>query len=93
MAKRNLLKLGQIVLTPGAFLMFQRTGADMFGLLERHAGGDWGEADLADREVNDLAVVSGVEVHSAYALSNGVKIWIITAGNRSETKVMLPDEY
>ena len=65
----------------------------MLGLLARHVSGDWGDLCADDKQANDDAIVSGDRILSAYILSTGVKVWIITESNRQATTVLLPDEY
>jgi hypothetical protein len=40
-----------------------------------------------------LAEESALRVFSAYLLTDGVKVWVITEGDRSCTALVLPDEY
>jgi hypothetical protein len=61
--------------------------------LVRHIAGDWGEVDEQDRRENELSLVHGFRLLSAYTLKNGTKIWIITEADRSVTTVLLPEEY
>jgi hypothetical protein len=62
-------------------------------ILKRHLTGDWGEVDDHDRRENELSVVQGFRLPSAYTLSNGTKLWIITEADRSATALLLPSEY
>ncbi len=48
--------------------------------------------------MNDLALVDGSRIMSAYKTLLGEKIWIITEatgddGHRAATTILLPDEY
>ena len=52
-----------------------------------------GEVDDHDRRENELSVVQGFRLLSAYTLSNGTKLWIITEADRSATTLLLPSEY
>jgi hypothetical protein len=61
--------------------------------LHAHAAGDWGELDEHDRHENELSLVHGFRLLSAYTLSNGTRIWIITEADRSATTLLLPSEY
>jgi hypothetical protein len=62
--------------------------------LARHVQGDWGEANPEDRRENDLSVVNGHRVLSAYnTLDGATEFWVITEADRSTTTVLLPDEY
>ena len=46
-----------------------------------------------DRGLNDLAVRDGSRLLSAYSTAKGVKLWVITEADRSQTTLLLPDEY
>jgi hypothetical protein len=85
--------LGDLVATPGALEALARTEEDSLTFLTRHATGDWGELDGDDRRENDRSVEDGRRVLSAYRLRDGVKIWVITEGDRSATTILLPEEY
>jgi len=61
--------------------------------LVRHTAGDWGDVDEHDRRENELSLIHGLRLLSAYILNSGTKIWIITEADRSVTTVLLPDEY
>jgi hypothetical protein len=61
--------------------------------LSRHISGDWGEVDEHDRRENELSVAQGFRLLSAYTLSTGTKVWIITEADRSATTLLLPSEY
>lgn len=87
------LRLGQLVATPGAIAAMAKASQDPAQLLARHRGGDWGELDEEDRAANDAAVTGGGRILSAYRLSDGTKIWIITEADRSSTCILLPEEY
>ena len=84
--------LGKVVATPG----HQRLEAVKevpLELIRRHARGDWGEVCAEDARENDLSVESGFRILSAYTLSTGVKVWVITEADRSSTCILLPEEY
>jgi hypothetical protein len=85
--------LGRVVATPGALeaLIFVRESPATF--LARHADGDWGDLDEDDRRENDRSLEYGCRLLSAYQLSDGSKIWIITEADRSSTTILLPGEY
>jgi hypothetical protein len=84
---------GQIVATPGALAALEESGESPDVFLKRHLTGDWGEVDDHDRRENELSVVQGFRLLSAYTLSNGTKLWIITEADRSDTTLLLPSEY
>jgi hypothetical protein len=85
--------LGRVVATPGALQALDEMGQDPIGLLARHVSGDWGDLDDHDRAENELSVANGFRILSAYTLSTGTRIWIITEADRSATTLLLPSEY
>ena len=88
-----LFRLGQVVATPGALEALQAAGQDPLDLLRRHQSGDWGEVPEEDKQENDFSVQQGFRILSAYTLTTGVKLWLITEWDRSVTTVLLPQEY
>ena len=85
--------LGVVVSTPGAINAFLQTGEEPLLFVCRHAAGDWGELDEEDRAENERSVDQGFRIFSAYRLSNGTKIYVITEADRSSTCILLPEEY
>jgi hypothetical protein len=91
-------RLGRLLATPAALEAIQRAGQDPLFFLERHARGDWGEADAEDRKLNDESGRDGSRILSAYRTLQGEKLWVLTEaaddfGNRAATTLLLPDEY
>jgi hypothetical protein len=84
---------GQIVATPGALAAFEASGEEPLTFLHRHLSGDWGDLSAGDKQENELSVREGFRILSAYTLSDGTKIWIITEADRSATTFLLPEEY
>lgn len=89
---------GQLLSTPGALEALGRCGEDPLSYLLRHKAGDWGDLDDEDKRANEHALVRGARILSAYVLSDGTRIWIITegiddAGHRAATTILLPAEY
>jgi hypothetical protein len=85
--------LGQIVGTPGAVSAFERTGQNPLEFIARHWTGDWGDLEQEDKEENEFSVARGLRILSAYNLSDGTRVWVITEADRSATTVLLPEEY
>lgn len=85
--------LGMLAVTPGAEEALQQAGQSHLEFLARHCQGDWGEVCREDKQENDQALRDDRRVLSAYRLSSGEKIWVITEWDRSVTTVLLPDEY
>jgi hypothetical protein len=87
------LPLGKVVATPAALSALEAAKQGSLALLRRHACGDWGEVCAEDAQENDLSVDRGFRILSAYTLSTGVKVWVITEADRSSTCILLPEEY
>ena len=85
--------LGRIVATPCVLEAFQQTREAAVQFLARHVAGDWGDLTEDDKQENELSVREGFRILSAYHLSDGTKIWIITEADRSATTLLLPEEY
>jgi hypothetical protein len=85
--------LGRIVGTPGALRALERTGQTPIEFLKHHILGDWGDLDEHDRQENELSLKTDLRLLSAYMLTDGTRIWIITEADRSATTLLLPEEY
>ena len=91
-----LFDLGRVVATPGALALLTTAGRNPAELLERHAGGDWGEVPPEDARENACSLKYGWRVMSSYPVGSeagGEKVWIITEADRSSTCLLLPREY
>ena len=101
MAQIGKFKVGMLYTTPGAWDAMREAGNPYRvaeELLSRHRAGDWGDLSPEDRLANERAIEDGSRILSAYVLSTGTKIWLITEakddeGRRSATTILLPDEY
>ena len=85
--------LGQIVATPGAIDLLERTSSDALDFLIRHQQGDWGSVPPEDAEENLSSIENGCRILSSYYLNATERLWIITEADRSVTTLLLPDEY
>lgn len=85
--------LGQVVATPGAVAALTTANQSPLEFLQRHASGDWGELDEADRHENEFSLTHHLRLLSAYRTACGEKLWIITEADRSATTFLLPEEY
>jgi hypothetical protein len=83
--------LGLLVANPGAKKIIPAD--EMVKALKRHGSKDWGDIDAKAKARNDEAIDDGDLILSEYHTATGVKFWVITEGDRSETTVTLPDEY
>jgi len=85
--------LGHVVATPGALIAFTEAKDSIRTYLARHVSGDWGEVSPEDAGENELSLLSGLRLLSAYQIKDGARIWIITEADRSATTILLPEEY
>ena len=85
--------LGQLVITPAALQACQDSNQLPLEFLQRHWQGDWGEVGQEDWQENELSLVNGFRLLSAYITNNGTKLWILTEADRSVTTILLPSEY
>jgi hypothetical protein len=85
--------LGQVVATPGALAALREANQTPFEWLARHGAGDWGEVSAEDKAENEFSVQQGFRILSAYTLTTGVKLWVLTEADRSYTALLLPSEY
>jgi len=79
--------------TPGALSAFAASGENPIEYTVRHMNLDPGVLNAEDQLANLQAVREGTRVFSAYELSDGTRIWIITEADRSVTTILLPEEY
>ena len=90
---KPLFPLGQVVATPGALAVLEKAGQQSGNFLARHVSGDWGEVDAHDIKENEMSLLLGFRLLSAYHTSAGDKLWMITEADRSSTCILLPEEY
>ena len=86
--------LGKTYITPGAeealaLMIAGQTGIDF---LRRHVSGDFGELTDEDSQENELSLREGFRVLSAYRITRGQRLWIITEADRSSTTILLASE-
>jgi hypothetical protein len=91
--KKPRFALGQVVATPGALEALKAADDDPATYLQKHVTGDWGDLPAEDKRENEFSVNRQLRLLSAYHLTNGTKIWIITEADRSATTLLLPSEY
>lgn len=88
-----LFSLGEVVATPGALDLLDRTSTNSLLLLLRHQQGDWGDVPTEDAAENVFAIKNGLRILSSYTLNQSERLWIITEADRSVTTLLLPEEY
>jgi hypothetical protein len=79
--------LGRIVASHN--VLDQDSMPDIFRALARHQSGDWGGLEEADRKANDVALVRGSRLLSAYGTAEGIRFWVITEHDRTVTTALL----
>ena len=72
-------------MTPGAAAAFEASGDDPLAFFIKHVCLDPGDLDAHDIRENQLSLEQGFRILSAYRLTDGTRIWIITEANRSST--------
>lgn len=82
------LPLGHIVATPAALEAIQESGQTMTAFLDRLFSGYQGGLC---RQANGNAL--GPRLLSASRTRNGCWVWVLTEGDRSVTKILLPSEF
>lgn len=88
-----LFSLGQISLTIGAQDALKESNQTANEFLAKHSTGNWGDVCDDDKKENELSLIEGFRILSAYKTKNNVKIWAITEAGRSSTTILLPSDY
>lgn len=88
-----LFDTGRVLVTCRVAGIMEDSADEIMACMDRHIQADWGDLSHEDRQANDHALGDGGRLLSAYNLSSGVKIWIITEADRSSTTILLPEEY
>jgi hypothetical protein len=88
-----LFPLGQLVATPGALDLLDRSEMNAQTFVRRHQHGDWGSIPSEDAEANQHAIETGCRILSSYFVNDTERLWIITEADRSATTLLLPEEY
>ena len=83
-------RCGRIVTTPNA--LSRLTQGEILIGIQRHQAGDWGDLYEHERHANNQALVEETRIWSAYHSTRGIKFWIITEADRSETTILLADD-
>ena len=87
---QSLFPLGQVVITPNALATVPKPV--ILDGLQRHAAGDWGQLPAEDAELNNVSLVDGGRLFSAYG-EGPQRFWIITESDRSATTILMPEDY
>jgi ubiquinone/menaquinone biosynthesis C-methylase UbiE len=87
-----LFDLGQVEISEQAAAL-PSLSASLPDLLKKHQSGDWHAEGERAQTHNEFAAQHGLLVAAEYALSDGSMIMLVTAQDRSRTRVLLPDEF
>jgi len=88
-----LFPAGQIVATPGALALLERTNKTPIEFLSHHLRGDWGDLCPEDKTENELSLKHGFRLMSSYRVTGNENLWVITEADRAITTLLLPSEY
>lgn len=91
-------QIGRLLATPGALEELEKAGQSVHEFLARHIQGDWGCVCAEDVDANEESIRDGSRILSAYTLSSGQKLWLITEatddrGQRASSTALLASEY
>ena len=89
---RHLFALGDVVATPGAIDLLDRTGMNANTFIIRHLRGDFGAVVAKDALANMKVIEHGTRTLSSYTVGNK-RLWIITEATKTSTILLLPEEY
>jgi hypothetical protein len=89
--RRPRFTLGKLCVTPAAALVL--TPHELLVAVARHAVGDWGELEKADRQENEQALGNRGRLVSVYEAGNGTRFYVITDPGWETTTILLPEDY
>ena len=83
-------RLGKLTATVKALKCVSQM--EIITALLRHACGDWGDIEEEDKNANDVALLSGNPLLSAYTTRRGLPFLVLTEADQSATTIFLPGE-
>jgi hypothetical protein len=83
-------QLGRLVVTPAVLTAVSVD--DICRAIDRHVCGVWGEVPDLVRITNECGLSYGGHLLSAYHVTNGVELRILTASDRLTTTIHLPSD-
>ena len=94
MGPRKKVLVGSVLCSVLALQALTVTGQHSGDFLSRHEAGDWGDGlNLQEYEDNERAIGEGLAVASAYLLSNGETLWILSDAGGIATRLLLGSEF
>lgn len=93
--REPLFEMGHTVATAGAMALLEERDQQhlLQSVIHRHIYGDWGDVCDEDWRANEQALQDGERLVSIYQVDSDLTLWVITEADRSQTTVMLPEEY
>ena len=88
-----LFRLGRTLMTIETKMALEESNQLPMEFLAKHQTGDFGIIKKEDWRENELSIKQGFRIFSAYMITKGEKLWIITEADRSSTTILLPSEY
>jgi hypothetical protein len=80
--------LGRLVITPA--VLSGVSVDDICRAIDRHVCGQWGDVPDLVRITNECGLSHGGHLLSAFRLSNGIELRVLTTADRLTTTVYLP---
>lgn len=98
MTEKPKFELGQVVATPACIEALREAQQSPQEFLARHLRLEQGELDAEDHQANEMSLLDGSRILSAFRLTTGVKVWVLTEavgddGKRASTCLLLPSDY
>lgn len=85
-------ELGQVVMTHAVSDTVEKS--KLFNIIARYQNNDWGDLDLADKKLNDIAVKNNNDrILAKYNIGEDEPIYVITEWDRSYTTILFTSEY
>ena len=91
--REALFLFGQVLGTQAALQAMKTHAVSPESLLRRHIHGDWGSIGEEEKRENELAVKHRSHILSAYQITDGVRVWLLTEADRTRSIFFLTGEY
>ena len=82
---------GEVVISANAARKL--TTEDVNKALQRHLRADWGDLASSDPVKNERCLLHVCHLLSAYRSVKGERFWVLTLPDRSETRILLPEDF
>ena len=98
MTEKPKFELGQVVATPACLEVLEEAKQSHQEFLTRHLRLEQGELGAEDHQANEMSLLDGGIILSAFFPKTGVKNWVLTeavgdGGKRVSTCLMLPSDF